>query len=58
MAILLRVRVPDPAPATASADVIQPKFRYVNGLHEENGNQHVTPVENNEIKSKVTQLKI
>jgi len=42
MAVFLRVRVPSDTPQT----VFEPKFRYVNGRH---GNDHVTPVENNEV---------
>jgi len=48
LALLLRVRSQNVAPETG-ADVVQPKFRYINGLHGENGSDHLPAVENNDV---------
>jgi len=48
LALLLRVRSQNAAPETG-ADVVLPKFRYINGLHGENGSDHLPAVENNDV---------
>jgi len=51
LAVFLRVRRPNAAPETGS-EVILARFRYINGLDGGSGKDHVTPVENNEVRGR------